>query len=43
MDEVELSFTKQFAKDDRKKAMKFLRPRQHKESHMVTFLVGIYY
>ncbi|PWA85616.1 phosphate 1 [Artemisia annua] len=42
MDEVELSFTKQFAKDDRKKAMKFLRPRQHKESHMVTFFVGLF-
>lgn len=41
MDEVESSFTKHFAKDDRKKAMKFLRPRQQKDSHMVTFFVGI--
>ncbi|KAK9072419.1 hypothetical protein SSX86_008853 [Deinandra increscens subsp. villosa] len=42
MDEVESSFTKHFAKDDRKKAMKFLRPRQQKESHMVTFFVGLF-
>lgn len=42
MDEVELSFTKNFVKDDRKKAMKFLRPRQQKESHMVTFFVGLF-
>ncbi|KVH91005.1 EXS, C-terminal [Cynara cardunculus var. scolymus] len=42
MDEVESSFTKHFAKDDRKKAMKFLRPRQHKDSHMVTFFVGLF-
>ncbi|XP_076923981.1 phosphate transporter PHO1-like [Bidens hawaiensis] len=42
MDEVESSFTKHFAKDDRKKAMKFLRPRQQKDSHMVTFFVGLF-
>lgn len=40
MDEVETIFTKHFANDDKKKAMKFLRPQQHKESHMVTFFVG---
>lgn len=40
MDEVESIFTKHFANNDRKKAMKFLRPQQHKDSHMVTFLVG---
>lgn len=40
MDEVESRFTKHFANNDRKKAMKFLRPQQHKDSHMVTFLVG---
>ena len=42
MDEVESIFTKHFANNDRKKAMKFLRPQQHKDSHMVTFLVGKY-
>ncbi|KAK7356647.1 hypothetical protein VNO80_15922 [Phaseolus coccineus] len=41
MDEVESRFTKHFANNDRKKAMKFLRPQQHKDSHMVTFLVGL--
>lgn len=42
MDDVESTFTKHFAKDDRKKAMKFLRPRQQKDSHMVTFFVGLF-
>lgn len=41
MDEVESAFTKHFANNDRKKAMKFLRPHQQKDSHMVTFFVGI--
>ncbi|RYR38330.1 hypothetical protein Ahy_A09g043355 [Arachis hypogaea] len=41
MDEVESIFTKHFANNDRKKAMKFLRPQQNKDSHMVTFLVGL--
>ncbi|XP_061350434.1 phosphate transporter PHO1-like [Gastrolobium bilobum] len=41
MDEVESIFTKHFANDDRKKAMKFLRPQQQKGSHMITFLVGL--
>ena len=41
MDEVESIFTKHFANSDRKKAMKFLRPHQQKDSHMVTFFVGI--
>ncbi|CAJ1967084.1 unnamed protein product [Sphenostylis stenocarpa] len=41
MDEVESTFTKEFANNDRKKAMKFLRPQQPKASHMVTFLVGL--
>ncbi|KAG9446609.1 hypothetical protein H6P81_012737 [Aristolochia fimbriata] len=41
-DEVESIFTKHFANNDRKKAMKYLRPRQHKESHMITFLVGLF-
>ncbi|KAJ8768477.1 hypothetical protein K2173_021630 [Erythroxylum novogranatense] len=42
MDEVESNFTKHFANNDRKKAMKFLRPQQPKESHMVTFFVGLF-
>ncbi|KAL6185146.1 hypothetical protein ACLB2K_041281 [Fragaria x ananassa] len=42
MDEVETIFTKHFASNDKKKAMKFLRPRQQKESHMVTFFVGLF-
>ncbi|XP_052191603.1 phosphate transporter PHO1 [Diospyros lotus] len=42
MDEVECLFTKQFANNDRKKAMKFLRPQQLKDSHMVTFFVGLF-
>ncbi|OIW21325.1 hypothetical protein TanjilG_32138 [Lupinus angustifolius] len=39
IDEVESIFTKHFANNERKKAMKFLRPQQHKDSHMTTFLV----
>ncbi|XP_010264986.1 PREDICTED: phosphate transporter PHO1-like [Nelumbo nucifera] len=41
-DEVESIFTKHFANNDRKKAMKFLRPQQQKESHMITFFVGLF-
>ncbi|XP_010532674.1 PREDICTED: phosphate transporter PHO1-like [Tarenaya hassleriana] len=42
MDEVESIFTKHFANNDRKKAMKFLRPQRQKDSHMVTFFVGLF-
>ncbi|XP_078427823.1 phosphate 1 isoform X2 [Wolffia australiana] len=48
-DEVESIFTKHFAHGDRKRAMKFLRPHQPKDSHAVTFFVvlahltGIFY
>ncbi|KAL3506168.1 hypothetical protein ACH5RR_031550 [Cinchona calisaya] len=42
MDEVESLFTQHFANNDRKKAMKFLRPKQHKDSHMVSFFVGLF-
>ncbi|KAL3626446.1 Acid phosphatase pho1 [Castilleja foliolosa] len=42
MDEVESLFTQHFANSDRKKAMKFLRPQHHKDSHMVTFFVGLF-
>ncbi|KAF8401951.1 hypothetical protein HHK36_012902 [Tetracentron sinense] len=41
-DEVESIFTKHFTNDDRKKAMKFLRPQLHKASHMLSFLVGLF-
>ena len=40
-DEVEDSFVKQFAQDNRRKAMKYLKPTQRKESHAVTFLIGV--
>lgn len=43
MDEVESLFIKHFADNDRKKAMKFLRPQQQKDSHMVTFFVGKFF
>ncbi|XP_059448126.1 phosphate transporter PHO1 [Corylus avellana] len=42
MDDVETIFTKHFANNDRKKAMKFLRPQQPKTSHMLTFFVGLF-
>ncbi|KAH6821915.1 phosphate 1 [Perilla frutescens var. hirtella] len=42
MDEVESLFTQHFATGDRKKAMKFLRPQHQKDSHMVTFFVGLF-
>lgn len=42
MDEVESIFTRHFANNDRKKAMKFLRPQHHRDSHMVTFFVGLF-
>lgn len=41
-DEVEDLFVKNFAQDDRRKAMKYLRPTQPKESHAVTFFIGKY-
>ncbi|KAK8571920.1 hypothetical protein V6N12_027988 [Hibiscus sabdariffa] len=42
MDEVECIFTKHFTNNDRKRAMKFLRPQQQKDSHMVTFFSGLF-
>ncbi|KAL8481102.1 hypothetical protein ACS0TY_027586 [Phlomoides rotata] len=42
MDEVESLFTHHFANNDRKRAMKFLRPQHQKDSHMVTFFVGLF-
>ncbi|KAL7603128.1 phosphate transporter PHO1 homolog 1 [Lactuca sativa] len=41
-DEVEDIFVKQFAEDDRRKAMKYLKPTQRKESHAVTFFIGLF-
>ncbi|XP_028776374.1 phosphate transporter PHO1 homolog 1 [Neltuma alba] len=41
-DEVEDLFVKNFAQDDRRKAMKCLRPIQRKESHAVTFFIGLF-
>lgn len=42
-DEVEELFVKNFADDDRRKAMKYLRPSQRKESHVATFFNGEYF
>ncbi|KAI7726292.1 hypothetical protein M8C21_014348 [Ambrosia artemisiifolia] len=41
-DEVEEIFVKQFTEDDRRKAMKYLKPTQRKESHSVTFFIGLF-
>ncbi|KAH0450814.1 hypothetical protein IEQ34_021506 [Dendrobium chrysotoxum] len=42
MDEVEDHFTKHFADDDKRKAIKYLKPNQRKESHAVTFFIGLF-
>lgn len=39
-DEVEELFIKHFADEDRRKAMKYLKPQQLKDSHAVTFFIG---
>ncbi|KAI4379172.1 hypothetical protein MLD38_005502 [Melastoma candidum] len=41
-DEVERLFIKHFADEDRTKAMKFLKPRQRKDSHGKTFFIGLF-
>ncbi|KAJ3700733.1 hypothetical protein LUZ61_004438 [Rhynchospora tenuis] len=41
-DEVEELFIKHFAEDDKRKAMKYLKPHQRKESHTVTFFIGLF-
>ncbi|KAF9677260.1 hypothetical protein SADUNF_Sadunf08G0089400 [Salix dunnii] len=41
-DEVEDLFIKHFAGEDRRKARKYLKPHQHKESHSVTFFIGLF-
>lgn len=40
MDEVEDVFVRHFAAGNRRKAMKYLKPTQRKESHTVTFFIG---
>ncbi|GAB2217752.1 hypothetical protein Drorol1_Dr00000963 [Drosera rotundifolia] len=42
MDEVETLFTQHFADNDRKMAMKLLKPQQQKDSHVITFFVGLF-
>ena len=39
-DEVEEIFVKNFAEDNKRKAMKYLKPTQRTESHAVTFFIG---
>ncbi|CAL9064439.1 unnamed protein product [Musa banksii] len=42
MDEVEELFIEHFADDDKRKAMKYLKPHQRVESHAVTFFIGLF-
>ncbi|KAM0932947.1 putative SPX domain-containing protein [Dioscorea sansibarensis] len=42
MDEVEELFIKHFADNDQGKAMKYLKPHMRKESHAVTFFIGLF-
>ncbi|KAM3705750.1 hypothetical protein ACJW30_03G105200 [Castanea mollissima] len=41
-DEVEELFIKHLADEDRRKAMKYLKPQQRKDSHAVTFFIGLF-
>ena len=41
MDEVEDIFVRHFAGDNRRKAMKYLRPAQRRDSHAATFFTGL--
>lgn len=41
-DEVEDVFVRHLAENDRRKAMKYLKPTHRKESHTVTFFIGEY-
>jgi len=41
-DEVECIFSRHFAGNDRKVAMKYLKPQQPRNTHMITFLVGLF-
>ncbi|XP_072964118.1 phosphate transporter PHO1-3 [Typha angustifolia] len=42
MDEVEEIFVKHFAEDNKRKAMRYLKPTQRQESHTVTFFIGLF-
>ncbi|KAK8964708.1 Phosphate transporter PHO1-3 [Platanthera guangdongensis] len=42
MDEVEDLFTKNFADDNKRKTLQYLKPNQRKESHGVTFFIGLF-
>lgn len=42
-DQVEELFIKNFAEDDRTKAMKYLKPHQRKDTHTKTFFVGQFF
>jgi hypothetical protein len=37
---VEFLFMKHFAGNDKMMAMKYLKPKQPRSTHMITFLVG---
>ncbi|KAG9143625.1 hypothetical protein Leryth_019210 [Lithospermum erythrorhizon] len=41
-DEVEDIFVKHFAEDDKRKAMKYLKPTQRQDSHALTFFIGLF-
>ncbi|KAF2607761.1 hypothetical protein F2Q68_00045803 [Brassica cretica] len=41
-DKVEEWFIKHFAGENRRKAMKYLKPHHRKESHSVTFFIGLF-
>ncbi|CAN8238909.1 unnamed protein product [Cochlearia groenlandica] len=41
-DEVEELFIKHFSGENRRKAMKYLKPHNRKESHSVTFFIGLF-
>ncbi|KAK9277518.1 hypothetical protein L1049_007062 [Liquidambar formosana] len=41
-DEIEELFVKHFAEEDRRKGMKYLKPHHRKESHAVTFFIGLF-
>ncbi|XP_058746491.1 phosphate transporter PHO1-like [Vicia villosa] len=41
MDEMESKFSKHFTNNDKKKTMKFLKPKQNKDSNMMNFFVGL--
>lgn len=41
-DEIEELFIQHYAADDRRKAMTYLKPKQSKDSHTVTFFIGLF-